>query len=83
MIKVTVHVTLRQGVLDPQGKAIKDSLNSLGYAEVQEARVGKSIELMVEEGPDLEARVEEMCEKLLSNPVMEDYRIEVEGAVHS
>ncbi|MFD2045192.1 phosphoribosylformylglycinamidine synthase subunit PurS [Ornithinibacillus salinisoli] len=83
MRKVTVFITLKQGVLDPQGKAIQTSLHSLGYQEVQEARVGKYMELQVEDGPDLEARVKEMCDKLLANPVIEDYRFDVEEAVRS
>ncbi|MBD1223594.1 phosphoribosylformylglycinamidine synthase subunit PurS [Virgibacillus halodenitrificans] len=83
MRKVTVFITLKQGVLDPQGKAIQESLNSLGYKEIQEARVGKYIELQVEEGPELEARVKGMCDKLLANPVIEDYRFDVEEAVRS
>ncbi|MEC5424357.1 phosphoribosylformylglycinamidine synthase subunit PurS [Virgibacillus sp. C22-A2] len=83
MKKVTVNITLKPSVLDPQGKAIQESLNSLGYKEIQEARVGKSIELQVEEGPDLEARIKEMCDKLLANPVIEDYRYTVEEAVRS
>ncbi|MDO6448920.1 phosphoribosylformylglycinamidine synthase subunit PurS [Oceanobacillus profundus] len=80
MKKVTVYITLKQGVLDPQGKAIQESLNSLGYKEVEEARVGKFIELQVEEGPDLTERVTAMCDKLLANPVIEEYRFDVEEA---
>ncbi|WP_067725220.1 MULTISPECIES: phosphoribosylformylglycinamidine synthase subunit PurS [Oceanobacillus] len=80
MRKVTVYITLKQGVLDPQGKAIQESLNSLGYNEIEDARVGKYIELKVEDGPNLEARVTEMCDKLLANPVIEDYRFDVEEA---
>ncbi|MFC4023315.1 phosphoribosylformylglycinamidine synthase subunit PurS [Oceanobacillus longus] len=80
MRKVTVYITLKQGVLDPQGKAIQESLNSLGYNEIEDARVGKYIELKVEDGPALEARVTEMCDKLLANPVIEDYRFDVEEA---
>ncbi|AVQ98118.1 phosphoribosylformylglycinamidine synthase subunit PurS [Oceanobacillus iheyensis] len=83
MKKVIVNVTLKSGVLDPQGKAIQESLNSLGYKEVQQARVGKSIELQVDEGPDLEERVKEMCDKLLANPVIEEYSFVVEEAVRS
>ncbi|MEN2768118.1 phosphoribosylformylglycinamidine synthase subunit PurS [Ornithinibacillus xuwenensis] len=85
MRKVTVYITLKQGVLDPQGKAIQESLHSLGYKEVQEARVGKYIEMQVEDGTDIEveARVKQMCDKLLANPVIEDYHFEVEGAVRS
>lgn len=83
MRNVTVYITLKQGVLDPQGKAIQESLNSLGFNEVAEARVGKYIEMQVEDGPNLEARVKEMCDKLLANPVIEDYQFNVEEAVHS
>ncbi|MFU0789047.1 phosphoribosylformylglycinamidine synthase subunit PurS [Virgibacillus proomii] len=83
MKRVMVHITLKPGVLDPQGKAIEDSLHSLGYAEVEEARVGKVIELHVQDGPELEARVTEMCKKLLANPVIENYQIVVEEAVQS
>ncbi|MGY0694785.1 phosphoribosylformylglycinamidine synthase subunit PurS [Virgibacillus sp. FSP13] len=81
MKKVTVFITLKQGVLDPQGKAIQDSLNSLGYQEVEQARVGKYLELHVEDNENMEERVNDMCEKLLANPVIEDYRFEVEEAV--
>jgi phosphoribosylformylglycinamidine synthase subunit PurS len=83
MRKVTVYITLKQGVLDPQGKAIQTSLNSLGYKEVEEARVGKYIEMQIEDGPNLESRVREMCDKLLANPVIEDYQFEVGEAVHA
>ncbi|WP_047979568.1 phosphoribosylformylglycinamidine synthase subunit PurS [Ornithinibacillus contaminans] len=83
MRKVTVYITLKQGVLDPQGKAIQESLNTLGYKEVQEARVGKYIEMQVEDGADVDTRVKEMCDKLLANPVIEDYHFELEGAVRS
>ncbi|MGX4670454.1 phosphoribosylformylglycinamidine synthase subunit PurS [Cerasibacillus sp. JNUCC 74] len=83
MKRVMVHITLKPGVLDPQGKAIEDSLHSLGYAEVEEARVGKVIELHVQDGPKLEARVTEMCKKLLANPVIENYQFVVEEAVQS
>ncbi|WP_010651652.1 phosphoribosylformylglycinamidine synthase subunit PurS [Oceanobacillus massiliensis] len=80
MRKVTVYITLKQGVLDPQGKAIQESLNALGYNEIEDTRVGKYIELKVEDGPNLEARVTEMCDKLLANPVIEDYRFDMEEA---
>lgn len=83
MKKVTVHITLKQGVLDPQGKAIQESLGSLGFDTVEEVRVGKFMEIMMEDTEDIESRVEEMCSKLLANPVIEDYRFDVEEAVHS
>lgn len=83
MKKVTVYITLKPSVLDPQGKAIQESLNSLGYKEVEEARVSKYIELQVKDGADVEERVKEMCDRLLANPVIEDYRFTVEEAVQS
>lgn len=83
MKKVTVYITLKQGVLDPQGKAIQTSLHSLGYEEVQEARVGKFIELKVDDKEDLDARINAMCDQLLANPVIEDFRFDVEEAVQS
>ena len=76
-----VHVTLKQGVLDPQGKAISNSLQSLGFSGVSRVRQGKYIEVELDDG-DAEAarnRVEEMCEKLLANTVIEDYTIELDG----
>jgi phosphoribosylformylglycinamidine synthase subunit PurS len=83
MKKVTVFITLKQGVLDPQGKQVQESLQSIGYKETQGVRIGKYIELTVEDGPDLEQRIQEMCEKLLVNPVMENYSYKVEEEVHS
>jgi phosphoribosylformylglycinamidine synthase len=74
-----VYVTLKQGVLDPAGKAVKQSLHSLGYSEVSEVRLGKYIELQLEERDPARARakLEEMCRKLLANTVIEDYRVEI------
>jgi len=71
---------LKEGVLDPQGKAVERSLHSLGYQEVQDVRVGKYIEISLD-APSrqaAEARIGEMCDKLLANPVIEDYRFEIE-----
>lgn len=78
-MKAIVHVGLKPGVLDPQGKAVADTLGRMGYAEVESARIGKVIELDLEDGlaqDDAEARVKEMCEKLLANTVIESYRVE-------
>lgn len=75
-MKVFIHVTLKNGVLDPQGKAIEHALHGLGFDEPSSVRQGKVIELEVPEGTDKE-RIEQMCEKLLANPVTEDYRIEI------
>ena len=74
-MKVRVHVTLKNGVLDPQGKAIHHALEGLGFAGVRDVRAGKLIELDVEEGTS-DADLEEMCRKLLANIVIENYRVE-------
>lgn len=74
-MKIRVHVTLKAGVLDPQGKAIHHALEGLGFAGVNDVRAGKLIELDVAEGTS-DADVEEMCRKLLANTVIENYRIE-------
>jgi phosphoribosylformylglycinamidine synthase subunit PurS len=79
-MKAVVHVSLKSGVLDPQGKAVADTLVRMGYGEVGGARVGKVIELDLSGAADkaaAEARVKEMCEKLLANTVIESYRIEL------
>ncbi|SIT92850.1 phosphoribosylformylglycinamidine synthase subunit PurS [Edaphobacillus lindanitolerans] len=78
MTKVNVFVTLRESVLDPQGVAVKDALHSMGYAEVSDVRIGKFLELTIDESErDLDTAVREMCEKLLANTVIEDYRYEI------
>lgn len=74
MPTVRVYVTLKPSLLDSAGRTVSGALQKLGYAEVQEARIGKLIELKVDSFD--EARVKEMCDKLLANPVIEDYRIE-------
>jgi phosphoribosylformylglycinamidine synthase len=77
-MRVKINVFLKNGVLDPQGKAIEHSLHTLGYTEVRDVRTGKSLELELECSPALaQERVREMCDKLLANPVIEDYRFEV------
>ncbi|WP_100403664.1 MULTISPECIES: phosphoribosylformylglycinamidine synthase subunit PurS [unclassified Bacillus (in: firmicutes)] len=82
MFKVKVYVTLRESVLDPQGKAVQQSLTSLGYQGVEDVRIGKYMELTIDgSNPDVEGTVKEVCEKLLSNPVIEDYRYEIEECV--
>ncbi|MBM7572785.1 phosphoribosylformylglycinamidine synthase subunit PurS [Aquibacillus albus] len=81
MKKVKIYITLKQGVLDPQGKAVQDSLQTLGYDGVKEARVGKYMELTVEDGENVEKKVEDMCAKLLANPVIEDYEYTIEEGV--
>ena len=78
---VKVFVTLKEGVLDPQGKAVENSLHSLGFGAVREVRVGKYLELSLDvaETEDAEQQARRMCEQLLANPVIEDYRFEVAG----
>lgn len=78
---VKVFVTLKEGVLDPQGKAVENSLHSLGFGAVKEVRVGKYLELNLNmaEVEEVEQQARRMCEKLLANPVIEDYRFEVAG----
>ena len=81
-MKAIVHVGLKPGVLDPQGKAVSDSLGRMGFNEVNAARIGKVIELDLEDGTDqatAETRVREMCEQLLANTVIESYRIEIQA----
>ncbi len=74
-MKYRVHVTLKPGVLDPQGKAIHHALEGLGFAGLRDVRAGKLIELELEDGAG-EHDVEGMCRKLLANTVIENYRIE-------
>lgn len=74
--KAIIHVMLKNGVLDPQGKAIGQALHGMGFAEVGEVRQGKVIEIALNGEAD-EQRLAAMCEQLLANPVIEDYRIEI------
>ena len=76
-MKIKVIVTLKEGVLDPQGKAIKQTLNSMNFINVEQIRQGKYFEIDVNESDETKAKsqVEEMCKKLLANLVIEDYKI--------
>jgi phosphoribosylformylglycinamidine synthase subunit PurS len=78
-MRVTIFVSLKQGVLDPQGKAIERSLHSLGYDDVGGVRAGKVFELDIEAASRqaAELRIREICDKLLANPVIEDYQFEI------
>jgi len=78
-MKARVFVTLKNGVLDPQGKAIGHALNNLGFAAVGDVRQGKLIEIELAETDEAKARAEikEMCEKLLANIVIEKFEIEL------
>lgn len=79
-MKAKVHITLKNGVLDPQGKAVGHALASLGFAGVNDARQGKYIELDLAETDPAKARaaVDGMCRQLLANTVIENYSIELE-----
>jgi phosphoribosylformylglycinamidine synthase subunit PurS len=78
--KARVFVTLKRGVLDPQGSAVNRALHAMGYGEVEDVRLGKLIEVTLDGSvpeADERARIDEMCRKLLANTVIEDYRIEL------
>ena len=78
-MKVRVTVMLKDGVLDPQGEAVKHALNSLKYNKVESVRQGKVIEIRLDETSEERATksIQEMCEKLLANTVIESYEIEI------
>ncbi len=78
-MKARVTVMLKSGILDPQGEAIKNALNSLGYNEVSSIRQGKVIEINLNETSEEKAKnnIEKMCKKLLANTVVENYQIEI------
>jgi phosphoribosylformylglycinamidine synthase subunit PurS len=77
----SVNVMLKEGIADPQGQTIERALPALGFTGVDEVRVGKRIRLQVDAGTQEEARerVEQMCERLLANPVIESYEVTVES----
>ena len=75
-MKIRVHVSLKNGVLDPQGRAIHHALEGLGFSGVNDVRAGRLIELDVDQNVSDEA-LDEMCRKLLANTVIENYRIEI------
>ncbi len=81
-MKALVKVTLKNGVLDPQGKAIHQALGSLGFDGIDQVRQGKLIEIDLNENDEAKAhaQVEKMCEKLLANMVIENYSIELEAS---
>ena len=81
-MKAKVYVNLKSGVLDPQGKAIQHSVELLGFTGISDVRQGKYFEIALESGVDnQQAReaVEKMAREVLSNPIIEDYRVEIEG----
>jgi phosphoribosylformylglycinamidine synthase len=79
--KVHVRIVPRAGLLDPQGQAVEHALTALGFREAGDVRVGKAIELSIDakSAEDARGRARAMCDKLLANPVTEDYLVEVEG----
>lgn len=80
-MKAKIYVTLKKGILDPQGKAVEQALATLGFQSATNVRMGKYVELDINETArdKAEADIKAMCEKLLANTVIEDYRFEVEG----
>ncbi|MCC7429870.1 phosphoribosylformylglycinamidine synthase subunit PurS [bacterium] len=79
MLAANVYVTLRKSILDPQGTAVKNALQSIGYEEIQAVRIGKFIEISLDgiSKEQAETRVREYCKKLLANEIMEDFRFEI------
>jgi phosphoribosylformylglycinamidine synthase subunit PurS len=80
MAKVKISIMLKPALLDAQGRVVQGALHALGYEEVEKVRVGKNIEIDVPDSTDLDLKVKEMCEKLLANPVIEDFTYEVSPA---
>jgi len=80
-LQVKVFVTPRKGILDPQGRAVEHSLKSLGFKDIADVKIGKYIVLDVAAGSaaDARAQAQKMCERLLANPLIEDFTFEVEG----
>jgi phosphoribosylformylglycinamidine synthase subunit PurS len=80
VMNAKVYVTLKKGVLDPQGKAVGEALASMGYSEVKGLRIGKfiEVELVASSKQDAEKRIKEMCEKLLANTIVEDFTVKME-----
>jgi len=80
-VKAKIYVTLKRGVLDPQGKAIRASLSQLGIDGVEDVRVGKFMEVTLKEigAEEARRRLDEACRRLLANTVIEEYRIEIGG----
>ena len=79
-MKAKIYISLKEGILDPQGKAVERALSVLGFSDVEGVRIGKYLEVKLKPGPiDLAERsVEAMCEKLLANTVIESYRFDLE-----
>jgi phosphoribosylformylglycinamidine synthase PurS subunit len=84
-MKVRVFVTLKRKILDPQGRAVHQALQSMGFGQVKDVRLGKLIEMEFapQSADAVRKSVSEMCDKLLANPVIEDYRVEIDEGVQS
>lgn len=78
MPQVKVYVTLKPTLLDAQGRVVQNALIALGYDNVRQVRIGKYIEMELSDGANVEQEVQEMCDRLLANPVIENYRFEVQ-----
>lgn len=78
-MKAKIYVTLKNGILDPQGKAVQHSLHTLGFPSIKDVRIGKYIEITIDRDSPEEAEreVQEICSRLLANPIIEDYRYEI------
>jgi len=76
--QVKVYVTLKPTLLDAQGRVVQNALTALGYENVRQVRIGKYIEMELADGADIDREVKEMCDRLLANPVIENYRYEVQ-----
>ena len=76
-MKARIFVTLKNGVLDPQGQAIQGALGALGFEGVASVRQGKVFEIELTKADDVEARLKAMCERLLANTMIEDFRVEI------
>jgi len=81
MLEAKVSITLKKTVADPQGLTIKHALESLGYNEAEDVRIGKLVTLRInaDDKSEAEAKLDVMCKKLLANPIIEDYSIEISG----
>jgi phosphoribosylformylglycinamidine synthase len=81
MARARVIITLKRTIMDAQGQTIERSLHNLGYEGVSNLRLGKYVEMELNggAGADLSAQVDDMCRKLLANPIIEDFRVEIEG----
>ncbi len=80
MAKVKIYVTLKDGVLDPQGKTVQNALDKMGYKDIEEVRIGKFIEIETKsnEKTKLNKEIDEICDKLLANPNIEQYTFKID-----